>query len=519
MTMNIGNLITRAAAYWPNNLAIIDGDRRITYREFEERTNRLASGLKALGFPTGTHVGVQGWNCAEMAEAEVALYKAGMVKVPVNARLSAEETVHVANDGLPEVFIAGKGHAENLVERRDALTSVKVIVGVGTDAGDMRYEDVLAKGQPTHEHANPADDAIAVLHYTSGSSGVLKAAMQSYGNRRALIRKLSSAPFTRIEPGDVMAHVGPVTHASGMMMMGLFRVGATNLMKARFDVDDLLDTVQCEKVTRLFLVPTMVNRIVNHPDVGKYDLSSLRSVVYGAAPMAPAVVEKAINLFGPIVAQGFGAGETTSFVCVLTEQDHVDALKHNPARLASCGRCYFETDVQVLDDDGHPVKPGEVGEIVVKGPDVMMGYFNAPEITEGAMRDGAYLTGDLAVVDDEGYISIVDRKKEMIISGGFNVYPSEVERVLYKHDAVYEAAVIGVPDEEWGEAVKAVIVLKPGASFSVEEAMEYCRETLPGFKRPRSIDFIDELPKNANGKVVRRELRDRYWQGHDRKVG
>lgn len=517
--MNLGNIITRAATYWPDNLAVIDKERRITYREFEERTNRLASGLKALGFGEGTHIGMQGWNCAEMPEIEVACYKAGFVKVPVNARLSTEETVHVANDGLPVVFIAGPEHAEALAKRRDELKSVKYLIGFGTDAGDLSYDEVLAKGSATHEHANPDDDATAVLHYTSGSSGVLKAAMQTYGNRRALVRKLAGSPYARIETGDVLVHVGPVTHASGKQMMGLFRVGATNLMKDRFDVDDLLRTVEREKVTRLLLVPTMVNRIVNHPGLDKYDLSSLRSVAYGAAPMAPAVIEKAMKVFGPILAQGYGAGETCSFVTVLNEQDHIDALANNPARLGSCGRCYFETDVQVVDDDGKPVAPGDVGEIVVKGPDVMKGYFNAPEITAESMRDGVYLTGDLAVVDEEGYIFIVDRKKEMIISGGFNVYPSEVERVLYRHDAVYEAAVVGVPDEEWGEAVKAVIVLKPGASLSEEEAMAYCKENLPGFKRPRSVDFIDELPKNANGKVVRREVRDPYWKDHDRKVG
>lgn len=517
--MNLGNIITRAASYWPDNLAVIDKDRRFTYREFEERTNRLASGLKALGFPEGTHIGMQGWNCAEMPEIEVACYKAGYVKVPVNARLSTDETVQVANDGLPEVFIAGPEHTEALAPRRSEMKSVKYLVGFGTDAGDISYEEVLARGSAIHAHANPDDDATAVLHYTSGSSGVLKAAMQTYGNRRALVRKLIATPFARLENDDVIAHVGPVTHASGMQMMGVFRVGGCNLMKNRFDVDDLLSTVEREKVTRLMLVPTMVNRIVNHPDVGKYDISSLRSVTYGAAPMAPAVVEKAMGVFGPILAQGYGAGETSSFVTVLTEKDHVDALKNNPARLGSCGRCYFETDVQVLNDEGKPVGPGEVGEIVVKGPDVMKGYFNAPEITAEAMRDGAYLTGDLAVVDDEGYIFIVDRKKEMIISGGFNVYPSEVEKVLYKHDAVYEAAVVGVPDEEWGEAVKAVIVLKPGASLTADQAMAYCKENLPGFKRPRSVDFMDELPKNANGKVVRRQVRDRYWKDHDRKVG
>lgn len=516
--MNLGNIITRAASYWPENIAIIDGDRRLSYSEFEKRTNRLASGLRALGYAPGTHIGVQGWNCAEMAEVEIACYKAGFVKVPVNARLSTDETVHVANDGKPEVFIMDKPHADAIADRRDEMPDLKHLVGVGTDSGDMTYDDLLAKGSDTHEHADPDDDATAVLHYTSGSSGVLKAAMQTYGNRRALLRKMIAAPIARMETGDVLAHVGPVTHASGMLMLPMFRVGATNLMLGRFDVDDLLQTVAREKVTRLMLVPTMINRIVNHPSVRDYDLSSLRSVMYGTAPMPPALVEKALDLFGPIVSQGYGAGETTSMVMCLTEADHAHALEHRPERLASCGRCYFETEVQVVGDDGQPVKQGEMGEIVVRGPDVMKGYFDAPDITEEAMRDGAYLTGDLAVVDEEGYVFIVDRKKEMIISGGFNVYPSEVERVLYTHPDVYEAAVVGVPDEEWGEAVKAVVVLKDGAGASADTLMAYCADNLPGFKRPRSIDFSDELPKNQNGKIMRRAVRDTYWQGRERQV-
>ncbi|MCB1419787.1 MAG: AMP-binding protein [Notoacmeibacter sp.] len=516
--MNLGNLISRAAAYWPDRLAVIDGDRRITYREFEERTNRLASGLKALGYREGTHVGVQGWNSLEVCEVEIACYKAGFIRVPINARLSLDETVHVINDGMPEIMIAGPEHADRISERRAEMPGLKLLVSPGSDSGDMRYEELLTHGSADQQNAYPDDDAIAVLHYTSGSSGVLKAAMQSFGNRRALVRKLIATPFARFETGEILAHVGPITHASGMLMMGVFRVGGTNLMLNRFDVDELLSIVEREKVTRLMMVPTMVNRVVNHPTVEKYDLSSLRSVLYGAAPIAPALVEKAIGLFGPILAQGYGGGETTSLVTVLTEQDHVDALRNDPRRLSSCGRCYFETDVQILNDDGNPVNPGEVGEIVVKGPDVMKGYYNAPEISAGALRDGAYLTGDLAVVDEEGFIYIVDRKKEMIISGGFNVYPTEVERIIYAIDGIYEVAVVGVPDEEWGEAIKAVVSLKPGAALSEEDILSICREKLPGFKRPRSVDFVDSLPTNNNGKIVRREVRDRYWADKERKV-
>lgn len=517
--MNLGNIITRAAGYWPQNLAVIDKDKRLTFAEFEERTNRLAFALLDRWFAPGSRIAVQGWNCAELVEAEAAFYKAGLTKVPVNARLSLEETVHVLNDSKAHAIIASTDHAAALMGRRDDLPDLQTIISIGSDAGNISYEALLEDGRNENPALDPADDTIAVLHYTSGSSGVLKAAMQTYGNRKALVRKMLVCPSARLDPGARMAHVAPITHASGMTMMPVFYMGGCNVLLNRFDPEELLQTIQDEKITRLFLVPTMVNRMINLPNVADYDLSSLTSLLYGAAPMTPAVVERAMEVFGPILTQGYGAGETNSMVTVLTEQDHIDALNGDKKRLASCGRSYFENDVRVLNDAGESVKPGEVGEIVIKGPDIMAGYWQAPDLTEEVMKDGAYYSGDLAVVDDEGYIFIVDRKKEMIISGGFNIYPSEVEQVLYRHPAVYEAAVVGVPDEDWGEAIKAVCVLKDGAEAGEAELIAYCRENLPGFKTPRSVDLTDELPKNPNGKIVRRVVRDSYWADQERKVG
>ncbi|MAG66950.1 MAG: AMP-dependent synthetase, partial [Pseudomonadales bacterium] len=346
---------------------------------------------------------------------------------------------------------------------------------------------------------------------------VLKAAMLSYGNRKALIRKSLASPTRRAEPGDRMAHVGPITHASGMQIMPLLKAGVCNYLVEQYDDRGLLETIQSERITRLFMVPAMINRLVNLPGVEDYDLSSLNLIIYGAAPMAPTLVKRAMEVFGPILAQGYGAGETCSLVTILTEADHLDSTD-NYRRLASCGRCYFETDLRVVNEQFEDIKPGEIGEIVTKGEDIMQGYWNAPELTAEVMRDGYYLTGDLATVDELGYIFIVDRKKEMIISGGFNVYPTEVEQVLYAMPDIFEAAVVGVPDDQWGEAVKAVVVLKPGKQLDAEAIIAYCGEHLAGFKKPRSVDFVDELPKNPNGKVVRRLVRDAYWKNADRKI-
>ncbi|WP_434458507.1 AMP-binding protein [Stutzerimonas urumqiensis] len=514
--MNLGKISSRSALYWPRHEAVVDAYRRLTFADLEHRANRLASGLQSLGLGAGAHVALIAPNRAELVEAEVAFYKAAMVKVPINARLSIEEVVRVLADSCSQAVICDPRLGDAIVAQRARLPLLEWVISLG-EGGDIGYERVLAAGNDEPVISEPDDDQLAVLHYTSGSSGVLKAAMLTFGNRKALIRKSIASPTRRAGPGDVMAHVGPITHASGMQIMPLLAAGACNLLVERYDDMALLDTIQHERVTRLFLVPAMINRLVNVPEVERYDLSSLRLVMYGAAPMAPALVERAIAVFGPILAQGYGAGETCSLVTILTEQDHL-AGDGQPARLASCGRNYFETDLRVVNEQFEDVRPGEIGEIVVKGPDIMKGYWQAPELTAEVMRDGYYLTGDLATVDEHGYVFIVDRKKEMIISGGFNVYPSEVEQVLYRLPEVFEAAVVGVPDEQWGEAVRAVVVLKPGATLSEAEVIEHCGRELAGFKKPRGVDFVSELPKNPNGKVVRRLVREPYWQHSERRI-
>jgi acyl-CoA synthetase (AMP-forming)/AMP-acid ligase II len=517
--VNLGTIITRSARYWPDHIAVADSQTRVSYAQLERRSNRLASGLGSLGVAVGEHVAILAANRVELVEAEVALYKAAMVKVPINARLSLDEVVRVLEDSCSVALITDATFAQALATRRAELPLLRqliVLEGEG-EGGDLGYAALLERGSEAVLGLDPADDTLAVLHYTSGSSGVLKAAMLSFGNRKALVRKSIASPTRRSGPGDVMAHVGPITHASGMQIMPLLAVGACNLLLDRYDDRLLLETIQRERVTRLFLVPAMINRLVNYPGVERFDLSSLKLVMYGAAPMAPALVKKAIELFGPILVQGYGAGETCSLVTVLTEQDHLEE-DGDYQRLASCGRCYFETDLRVVNEAFEDVAPGEVGEIVVKGPDVMQGYWRAPALTAEVMRDGYYLTGDLAKVDAQGYVFIVDRKKEMIISGGFNVYPSEVEQVIYGFPEVFEVAVVGVPDAQWGEAVRAVVVLKPGAQQEAAELIERCGRALAGFKKPRGVDFVRELPKNPNGKVVRRLVRDTYWQHSERRI-
>ncbi|MFL1456238.1 AMP-binding protein [Marinobacter sp. GN3S48] len=516
--MNLGRFISRSARYWPTAPAVADSRGSITYDELDQRSSQLANALLGLGLEPGDRVAMYSLNRKELVEIEVALYKAGLVKAPLNARLSLDEAIHVLEDADARVLIVGPEHAEQVQDQQADLPSIEHIVVIGK-SGSTHYEGLLAEGAPNSPDIELDPDAPAVLHYTSGSSGRLKAAVQTFGNRMALIRKSLMLPEARSNDVEKVAHVGPVTHASGMQIMPVLFNGGCNYLVDRFDIDSLLATIEREKITRFFAVPTMIYRLLDAQQGGKYDLSSLNRITYGAAPMAPARLREAIDAFGPIFMQGYGAGETTSTITTLLTSDHIRGLADKPELLASCGRAFGESDVIIADDAGNPVATGKPGEILVRGPDVMQGYWRAPDLTAEVMKDGWYHTGDIATADEEGFFYIIDRKKDMIISGGFNVYPAEVESVLFDHPAVSECCVVGVPDEEWGESITALVVPKPGASVSENELATFCAARLARFKKPRSIQFTEELPKNPNGKVARRLVREKYWQQQDRQVG
>ncbi|QHE83923.1 long-chain-fatty-acid--CoA ligase [Hydrogenophaga sp. BPS33] len=518
--MNQGRFISRNARHFPDQPAIIFQDRVADFRTLEERSNRLANALLGLGLRKGDRVAFQMSNRPAIVELEVALYKAGLVRVPLNARLAPSEVVDVIENGEPRVFLVGDSHVESVQALRERLGQVEHFVGVGTPVpGWHDYEALLAAAGDTNPDVQMQAEDLAVLHYTSGSTGKLKAAMQTVGNRLSHLRKVGMHRM-RVAPGDVLLLSGPLTHASGMFLQPFLYQGGAVLIQDKFDPDSLLAAVQRWRVTYTFMVPTMLNRLTTHPDLGRYDISSLKQIAYGGAPMAPARIREAWEKLGPVLSQGYGGGETTGGLILFSTQDHAGAVREKPARLASCGRPIGESEVRVVNEAGQLVRGDEVGEIVVRGPDVFAGYWKEPELTRQAFdADGWLHTGDLAKVDDEGFIYIVDRSKDMIISGGFNVYPTEVEQALYAHPAVYEACVVGVPDDTWGEAVKAVVVLRPGAQATEADIAQHCRDTLADFKKPRSVDFVAELPRNPNGKISRKAVREPFWAGQERRVG
>ena len=518
--MNQGRFISRNARYFPDHPAVIFEDRVMSFRQLDERSNRLANALLGLGLRKGDRVAFQMSNRPAIVEIECALYKAGLVRVPLNARLAPAEVVDVIHNGDPLVFIVGDSHTGAVQELAGQLGNVRHFVSTGARVtGWHEYESLLQQAADTNPDVPMQADDLAVLHYTSGSTGKLKAAMQTVGNRMSHLRKVAMHRM-RVAPGDVLLLSGPMTHASGMFIQPFLYQGGTILVQEKFDPDALLAAVQRWRVTYTFMVPTMLNRLATQPGLHRHDFSSLKQIAYGGAPMAPARIREAWETLGPVLSQGYGGGETTGGLILLSTQDHERAIREVPARLASCGRPIGESEVRVVNERGIPVSGDEVGEIVVRGPDVFAGYWREPELTKAAFDAGGWLhTGDLARVDEEGFIAIVDRSKDMIISGGFNIYPTEVEQALYAHPAVYEACVVGVPDDTWGEAVKAVVVLRPGLQATEQDLVRHCREVMADFKKPRSVAFVAELPRNPNGKIARKAVREPFWAGMDRRVG
>ncbi len=518
--INPGSFIRRNARYHRDAAALIFRDSRISFDVLESRTNRLVNALRALKTRKGDRVAVQSSNRPEIVEMEIACYKGSYVKVPINARYSVEETIRILNDSGTRVLIGDRAHLEPLMAEKKKIKSVKTFIDMdGSHLDAAGLEELMSRESDEYPVRDVDARDLAVLAYSSGTSGELKAIMQTFGNRMAMIRKAFMIPEVKITGDDIFAHIGPITHASGMLIMPVLVASGCNLILERFDVRELLETIERERVSYIFMVPAMINMILSHPNMNDYNTSSLKGIFYGAAPMSAARIREAIDRFGPILVQGYGLTETTSFSTILTAGDHQRALEGgNTERLMSCGRAIFESELRIVDDEGREVKPDEPGEIIIRGPDVMKGYYRKPRLTRAALRNGWLHTGDIARRDGEGYIYIVDRKNDMIISGGFNIFPSEVEQALYRHPAVYEVCAMGVPDELWGEAVKAIVVLRKDRQASAEELIEFCGKHLAGFKKPRSIDFADSLPKNPNGKIARRIIRERYWDLEKRRV-
>lgn len=520
--MNLGTYLSRSARHWPQAPALVCGDRSWTFAALDRATSRLASALAARGLRPGAAVACLAWNRGDLVEVEFALYKAGLTRAPINARLGRAEIEHILRYARVRVLVYDAAHREDALAAIDAAGTDCLPVPLdppqAPDPREVRYEDLLAEGRQEPFLVEVSEDEPCVLNFTSGSTGALKAAVQTVGNRLANMRKQLMSDESRPRPGTRYLACGPITHATGMPLLAGVFGGATTYVLPTWSPQAFLETVEKERITATFLVPAMVTMVLAHPGAAGHDLSSLTSVRVGGAPISPQRLREAVGFFGPVVAQGYGLGETTSVVAGLSSEEIARAVEEDPELLQSCGRACYDTEIRVVDEAGRELGPRVVGEVVVRGPDCVREYWREPELSAQTFRDGWVHTGDLAWMREDGYLFLVDRKKDMIISGGFNIYCTEVESALYEHPAVREACVIGVPDERWGEAVKAVVVPHTGAAVTADELIAFCAARLDRFKKPRSVDFVAELPHNRNGKLDRKAVREPFWSGAARRV-
>lgn len=518
--MNIGHFLSTAAERHPDQPAFIWGEQVTTYCQANARVNALAAGLQKLGLAPGERVGVFMWNCPQLLESFFATWKVGGCVVPLNARFMADEAAYHLQDPKATAVVFSEEFREMMAQVRDRLPTLKHYICVGQPLpGQIGYEELvtahLGAGEPS---VKVSDDDLAWLFYTSGTTGHPKGAMLTQANL-TFMAVAWVADLMHLEPEDVGLHAATLTHGAGFHSVALTMKAASQviLKPARFYPENFCATVARHRVTNTWLVPTQIKMLLNYPELEKWDLSSLKWVVYGGSPMYVEDLKEALRRIGPVFVQLYGQGETPMTGAYLRSREHViEGLESK--RLASCGHARSGIELRIVGENDEELPRGHAGELCVRGPSVMKGYWERPEATAETLRGGWLHTGDVAYMDEHGYVYILDRTKDMIISGGSNVYPREVEEVLLQHPAISEVCVIGVPDELWGEAVKAVVVLKQGATATAEEIIAFAGERMAGYKKPKSVDFVTELPKNPVGKVLKRELRDRYWAGRQRKV-
>ena len=525
--MILAETLNKAIKLFPGKEAIVCGGKRWTYREFCDRINRLSRCLKGLGIGKDDKVAILHPNCHYFLEAYYGIAQIGAISVPINYRLSSKEIAFILQDSESKLLIADPMLQKQVDSIRQEIGGIHQILWTGgakiaQEPRDLNYEMVLRQSESGRTpEAKITGEDIAQIYYTSGTTGRPKGVMLSHKN--VMTHALGTIAEVHLTDRDRWIHVAPLFHlADAWATWAVTWIGGTHVLVREFDPTVVLETIEREKVTLTNLIPTMLNLMVNHPDVRRYDYRSLRVLLSGGAPIAPEVVRKIVETFKCDYIQTYGMTETSPYLTVSILKDHLKKLsQEDQLRFKSkTGREFIGVELKVVDDRGNEVKRDEkeVGEIVVRGDIVTKGYWKLPEETNKSIKDGWLYTGDMAVMDEEGYVTIVDRKKDMILTGGENVYSTEVENALYMHPAILECAVVGVPDEKWGEAVKGIVVLKPGQKATAQEIIQFCKDRITHYKAPKSIDFIDALPRTGSGKIQKKGLRDQYWEGYGKKV-
>jgi long-chain acyl-CoA synthetase len=512
----LGDLTRHHAKTRPDRVAIHFEGRRITFGELDRRTNQVANALIADGVGPQARIAILSKNSPAFFELWFGAAKADVVLVPVNFRLAPPEAAYVIADAGAEILFVGSDFYPLAEKVAYELKSVRRIIALdGAHKSWSDYSDWLAAQPATDRSMRVAPEHCAIQMYTSGTTGYPKGAQLSHSGLLTLTGVALNS-FGGWHENDVNLVCMPLFHigGSGWALIGFHR-GIDSVLMRDADPAAILRSIPEYRITKAFMVPALLLFLLQNPQCRTTDFSSLELIVYGASPAPVDLVRNAIKVFGCGLAQVYGLTETTGAITYLPPEDHDEKM---PDRLKSCGKPMTGIEMRVVDGLGEDVTTGDVGEIVTRSGQNMLGYWNQPDATRRAIRDEWFYTGDAGYLDADGYIYIYDRVKDMIISGGENIYPAEVESALFGHPAVADVAVIGVPDDKWGEAVKAFVVKKPGADVTPEELIGFARERIAHYKVPRSIDFVDALPRTPTGKILKRELRKPFWLGQERQV-
>ena len=515
--MRIIDFFDRGVSLNPGRACLKDSVLTRSYVEVQKRSYRIGNALIAGGLKPEHKAAVYSPNCAVAFECLLGILRAGGAWVPVNARNVASENAYILENCDVEVLFYHSEFESGVELFRKECPQIRHYICIDKAGSGEFLEEWIAGAAETDPNVPATRDAVASVFSSGGTTGRPKGVLWSHLTWETMISNFySSLPIGK---PPVHLVIAPMTHAAGGVAMMLMAAGATQVILPHFDAEHVMHAIEQEGVTHLFLPPTAIYVLLAHPDIRKHDYSSLEAFIYAAAPMSVEKLKQCLDVFGPVMAQTFGQAEAPMLCTCLTQKDHQvignPKLEH---RLASCGRPTLMTSVAIMDDDGNLLPTRERGEIVVRGNLVMLGYLKNAEATQEVSTFGWHHTGDIGYLDEDHFLYIVDRKKDMIISGGFNVYPSEIEQVIWGHPSVQDCAVIGVPDDKWGEAVKAVIELKPGATVTEAEILKLCKDKLGSVKCPKSAEFWDVLPRSPVGKVRKKDIRESFWKGKDRAI-
>ena len=522
ISMTIADYYDRCVDFFGERIALTFNDQAYTYNEMGEKANCFLNALQHLGVKKGNKIAFLMANCPEYVFCEYAVAKNGCIRVPLAVLLSSNDHIYMMNQAECSTLIYHERMASRVKEMMPQLETVKHFICVSDDPstimeGHLNLKSLMEEHPPTPDAVKIDPEDLVGIYYTGGTTGKPKGVMLSH---RAWVYTIL---IEMLEMGfgweEVFLYPTPLTHAGGCLMLPVLLRGGRCVIIDHFDPKLFLETVEKEKVTMSFLVPTMIYVLLDYADLKKYDLGSLRNVIYGASAIAPERLKQAINTFGPIFTQLFGQTEAPMMISVLSREEHViDDLEREMRIFSSAGRPCFHAEVKLLDEKGQEVERGESGEVVVRCANIMHGYFKNPEATAETIQDGWLHTGDIAKQDEEGFLYIVDRKKDMIVSGGINIFPREIEDVLFEHPAVRGAAAVGVPHEKWGEEVKAIVVLHEGQSVEEKELILFVKERKGSLMAPKTVEFWEEIPLTNLGKVDKKAMRAKFWEGKDRLV-